>query len=167
MQELARAPDFKPTPTAIADAPRPVISLRRSEMKEIVERLAVAMTQSWSVDTLFDSRDWNPAFTAINQCATTSLVVQDHLGGKIVECEVQPRRQDGQPDDLKPFCHFHNELPDGSKLDFTRMQFRFLGENGFAFFAVGYANRDDLLNDYPYLYLGYRALKAKVAELLR
>jgi hypothetical protein len=51
------------------------------------------------------------------QCGTTSLVLNDYLGGDLVVADVFVN-------DLKDGVHYWNRLPDGRVVDLTRDQFR-------------------------------------------
>jgi hypothetical protein len=75
-----------------------------------VWHLAWALREAWSAETSADEH-WSPEQPSLGQCAVTALVVQDHLGGKLVRAEV-----DG-------VSHYWNRLPDGTEIDLTRDQF--------------------------------------------
>ncbi len=65
----------------------------------------------WGKDTAFFEvqDDWSNENKALGQCAVTSLMVFDLLGGKIIYD--------------KPSFHLWNELPEGSRQDFSRIKF--------------------------------------------
>lgn len=86
--------------------PRARVSDRRT-----IERLRRALQASWSKKTCYpgDQRRWKEDDPAIGQCAVTSLVVQDVLGGDLLFCA--------------RYNHFWNKLPDGKEVDLTRSQF--------------------------------------------
>ena len=46
------------------------------------------ISKSWSKDTCVPSLkdDWNKENSALGQCAITTLIVNDFLGGKIMRC---------------------------------------------------------------------------------
>jgi hypothetical protein len=77
-----------------------------------------AVRRSWSPASCdpVDLPDWSPANPARGQCGATALVVQDLLGGELLEAEV--RNADGS----RQGVHYWNRL-DGEALDLTREQF--------------------------------------------
>ncbi|WP_439655446.1 YunG family protein [Tsukamurella strandjordii] len=77
-----------------------------------------ALRASWGPDTCApeDIAQWSPGNPARGQCATTALVVNDHLGGNLVRGEVHVG---GQRVDY----HWWNALPSGEQIDLTREQF--------------------------------------------
>lgn len=80
--------------------------------------LAQALRLSWGPDTCApeDVPDWSVHNPARGQCATTALVVHDHLGGTLMRGEVLV---DGTQVDF----HWWNRLPGGREVDLTREQF--------------------------------------------
>lgn len=52
-------------------------------MRTRTERLAAAITRSWSPETTSTPDEWGPDNPARGQCVPTSLVVQDYLGGDL------------------------------------------------------------------------------------
>jgi hypothetical protein len=80
--------------------------------------LESAIRASWSLETC-DPTDvpfWTPTEPSRGQCAVTSLVVHDLLGGKLLEAEVQ--KADGSPQGF----HYWNRFADVD-VDLTRRQF--------------------------------------------
>jgi hypothetical protein len=77
----------------------------------LIVELRSALALSWGPETCAEwERDlWKSEVPAFGQCAVTTLVVQDILGGKIVK----------DPDN----DHYWNVLDDGSEVDLTRSQF--------------------------------------------
>ena len=49
-----------------------------------IHTLITALKRSWSAETAYDASDWSPQNPARGQCAVSSLVVQDYLGGELV-----------------------------------------------------------------------------------
>jgi hypothetical protein len=82
-----------------------------SELHESMAwHLARALRDAWSAETSADER-WSPEQRSLGQCAVTALIVQDHLGGKLIRAEVEG------------VSHYWNRLPDGTEIDLTRDQF--------------------------------------------
>ncbi len=87
--------------------------MTRTLTKEALEReLAIC----WKQCTSSDPKNWTRANAAWGQCAITSLIVQDHLGGDIV------RILFSTPDNKKG-SHYLNILPGNSIYDATARQF--------------------------------------------
>ena len=80
--------------------------------------LETAIQDSWSLETCdpTDVPSWSPAEPSQGQCAVTSLVVHDLLGGELLEAEV--RHADGSPQGY----HYWNRFA-GIDIDLTRRQF--------------------------------------------
>ena len=80
--------------------------------------LEAAIRASWSVETCdpADVDRWSTTNPSRGQCGVTALVVNDHLGGRLVMAEVT---RHGEPFGY----HWWAELPDGSHVDLTRAQF--------------------------------------------
>jgi hypothetical protein len=78
-----------------------------------------AIRASWSQRTCdpVDLPDWSAHNPARGQCASTALVIQDHLGGELLLADVL--RADGS----RQGVHFWNQLPGGQEVDLTREQF--------------------------------------------
>ncbi|MEA2279820.1 MAG: hypothetical protein QOK21_427 [Solirubrobacteraceae bacterium] len=81
-----------------------------------IERAVRASWTAASCDPV-DLPDWSPANAARGQCGATALVVQDLLGGELLEAEV--RNADGSHQGV----HYWNRLAGGEELDLTREQF--------------------------------------------
>ncbi len=82
-------------------------------MKEIMlEDLKIALEKSWSADTAFNRKKWDPKNPAAQQCWVAAMVVQKFLGGEIKAVRL------GDGDD-----HWWNVLPDGKEIDLTKNQF--------------------------------------------
>ena len=77
-----------------------------------------AIRQSWSVETCdpTDVSVWSAANPARGQCAVTSLVLNDLVGGQLLEAEVR------LPDGSRQGFHYWNRLA-GFDLDLTLEQF--------------------------------------------
>ncbi|MGK8487845.1 YunG family protein [Nocardia asiatica] len=76
--------------------------------------LASALHKSWSADTSSAS-GWTEANSAKGQCAVTACVVQDYLGGYILNTVAT------LPDN-ETVSHYFN-IVDGKTIDLTRQQF--------------------------------------------
>jgi len=82
-----------------------------------LEELSTAIRDSWGLDTSDDPEEWTEENPARGQCAVTSLLVRDLLGGEILIAGVI---RDGR----RVERHAWNRLPSGLALDLTRSQFR-------------------------------------------
>jgi hypothetical protein len=78
-------------------------------------KLIKAIQNSWSDKTSSDEKNWSKENPAYGQCAVTSLVVNDYLGGEIVWASVK------MPD-ANESSHYFN-LIDGQEKDYTKAQF--------------------------------------------
>lgn len=76
------------------------------------EDLIAAVRIAWGADTSSDPDGCTDDNRAWGQCAVTSMVVQDHLGGTLIRGEVAG------------IVHYWNRLPGGREFDLTREQFR-------------------------------------------
>ncbi|MBA3330846.1 MAG: GNAT family N-acetyltransferase [Actinobacteria bacterium] len=76
-----------------------------------------AIEESWGADTSDDPGEWSEVNPARGQCAVTSVLVRDLLGGEILIAGVL---RDGE----RVERHAWNRLPSGLSLDLTRSQFR-------------------------------------------
>ncbi|MBC7632176.1 MAG: hypothetical protein H7290_12060 [Flavobacterium sp.] len=83
-----------------------------------LEAVILALRESWGPDTCApeDVADWTPDNPARGQCATTALVIHDHIGGSLVIGEVVV-------DGVRVDFHWWNRLPDGEQVDITLEQF--------------------------------------------
>jgi hypothetical protein len=83
----------------------------------MIERyiLKEALMASYQKETSSYSDDWNKKNPAWGQCAITSCIVQDYLGGEIVWAEVI------LPTNEK-ISHYFNKI-NGKELDLTRVSF--------------------------------------------
>jgi len=81
--------------------------------RQLKERAGLfdAIRAGWARDTSHDPARWTEANPAWGQCLVTALAVQDALGGDIVVGSVGRR------------SHYWNRLPDGKRVDLTRVQF--------------------------------------------
>jgi hypothetical protein len=82
----------------------------RSATSVPTEGLARVIRAAWSAKSS-SGDDWSPARPSVGQCAVTALVVQDYLGGELLQSHVQG------------ISHYWNRLPDGTEVDLTRDQF--------------------------------------------
>jgi hypothetical protein len=83
-----------------------------------LQDVEAAIRAAWSIDTCdpTDVAQWSPANPSRGQCAVTALVVQDLMGGQLLEAEVL--FEDGS----RQGFHYWNRLA-GGDVDFTREQF--------------------------------------------
>ncbi|SRR6266487_2084037 len=74
-----------------------------------------ALRQSWIAETSYVPAEWSHENPARGQCAVSSLVLQDHLGGDIRRSKTtfQGKRE----------SHFYNVLENGEVFDATREQY--------------------------------------------
>jgi hypothetical protein len=81
-----------------------------------------AIRACWSIETCdpIDVPNWSVANPASGQCGVTALMVQDLVGGQLLEAEVL------NPDGTRQGFHYWNRLP-AFDVDLTREQF-ILGE---------------------------------------
>lgn len=119
---------------------------------EEIERAQDALTVSWGIDTTVDPENWSEDNPAHGQCVPTALVIQDLFGGKIVWAMVI---QNGQK-----VSHYFNELPDGTRRDFTEPQFS--KEEHFDL-AIGGPRQEGMLNR-DYLLPSENTSQTKTAE---
>lgn len=90
------------------------------DIQEIIEKLRV----SWSAETAFEASAWTPDNPARGQCAVSSLLVQDLLGGEIVRFAVEYHGAHEK--------HFANSV-NGGLIDTTMSQYG--GEGNFTLSA--------------------------------
>lgn len=123
------------------------------EVAHLTPDLAVlqeAVRSGWSRDTSADPEFWSRATPSRGQCAITSLVVQDFLGGSLLRCTV-----DG-------VSHYWNLLPSGQEVDLTAEQF------GSEFARIGTEERDRAyVQSFEDTTLRYRKLRRRVRSRLR
>jgi hypothetical protein len=79
------------------------------DTKSLKEVLMLA----WSAETA--KGEWNPKNPSLNQCAITALVVQDYFGGELLRCLMTNGDR-----------HYWNRLPDGTEVDLTEDQFKYI-----------------------------------------
>ncbi|VVB79387.1 Uncharacterised protein [uncultured archaeon] len=78
-------------------------------------KLESLLQKAWCKESSSDPEKWSDSNPAYGQCAVSSIVAQDYLGGDIVWCEaVLPSGE--------KVSHYFN-LIDGKEKDFTRSQF--------------------------------------------
>ncbi len=68
---------------------------------------------SWCAETAYGK--WHPRCPSLNQCAVTSLIVQDYFGGQLLRRKMTNHSQ-----------HFLNRLPNGLEIDLAEDQLRFI-----------------------------------------
>lgn len=124
-----------------------------------IEALRTALEQSWSVDTSAAS-GWTEANRAKGQCAVTACVVQDYLGGEILNTTAT--LPSGET-----VSHYFN-LVDGGIVDLTRQQF----PNATQFSKPeprikGFASTREFCLSYESTRQRYALLNKRVARYLR
>ncbi len=97
------------------------------------EELFYYIAKSWSRDTCYPlcKENWNIDNPSLGQCAVTSLVVNDFLGGKIMRCMCGDT------------SHYYNVV-NGEIIDFTVEQF---GGKIPEYYNSEEKNRNDLLEN--------------------
>ena len=70
-------------------------------------------------ETAYDSKKWTPANPLYSHCTAVSLVAQNLFGGKLLCASLKD-----EPKFKHMKSHYWNELPDGTRTDFTKPQFR-------------------------------------------
>ena len=114
--------DVKPEPSDGASRVRCVRRLEEppadaaSVSAATLADVEAAIRSSWGRDTSDDPDEWSEQNPARGQCATTSLLVRELLGGDILVANVI---RDGRRTDR----HAWNRLSSGLTLDLTREQF--------------------------------------------
>ena len=82
-------------------------------MKKItLEILKKALEKSWSAETSSDPSNWTSENPAWGQCAVTALIIQDCFWGDLLRAAIEGIGS-----------HYWNQLPDGSEIDLTKIQF--------------------------------------------
>ena len=123
------------------------------------EGLEKALKVSWCRDTSSDPDNWSLEKPAWGQCAVTSLIVNDYLGGDIVWALAK------LPDGSE-ISHYFNKVYDEEK-DFTRIQF---SEGTIIPKGVPKTKQFSTTRDYIISYSAtferYKLLKEKVDKIL-
>lgn len=79
------------------------------------DELFAAVEGSWDAETSASPEKWSPENRALGQCAVTACIVQDYLGGDVLNTVAT--LPDGSTD-----SHYYNVI-DGEEVDLTRSQF--------------------------------------------
>jgi deoxycytidylate deaminase len=87
--------------------------------KVSVEELTKCLQESWSKETSADPENWSPDNPAWGQCAVTTLVAQDFLGGAITRLDLSHAPH---PKIAAMRSHYFNNI-DGHDRDFSASQF--------------------------------------------
>jgi hypothetical protein len=82
-----------------------------------IEQLTHALRLSWSADTCYDAHEWTKENPGRGQCVSSSLVLQDYLGGDLLRYHVT----EGELDEK----HYCNVLDNGTIIDTTGLQYEF------------------------------------------
>lgn len=114
-----RAMNTVTKPRYTADTRRGRPERRKTPLKRAAQRpvprgldhLTEALRASWRRETSYDPTGWSTANPSWGQCAVTSLVVQDLLGGRLVTAPILGHE------------HFWNRLEGNLEVDLTREQF--------------------------------------------
>lgn len=124
-----------------------------------LEELTAAVSNSWSAETSASPKEWSNDNPAIGQCAVTACVVQDYLGGDILNSMVT--LPDGNTD-----SHYYNII-EGKTLDLTKQQFP--ADSVFTEGkpkTKGFASTREYCLSYDTTRKRYETLKAKVDQAL-
>ena len=143
------------------------------DYKEFAKRLEEALVNSWSKTTSSEPDSWDEENPAYGQCAVTTAVVQDYLGGRIewrsILIEDNSEFED-YFDEGEMVSHYINRV-DGHNMDFTEEQFPY--EHAVLFLPEeyhekmeGFENVRDYLLFSDSTYRRYRALKDRVDSYL-
>ncbi len=119
--------------------------------KEPMKVLAYALKESWSKDTCYQKvRDnWSITNKALGQCAITSLIVNDYLGGKIYKTKI------------KGISHYFNII-EKKTIDLTDEQFKIEERK---YLNIEKKKRETLLKNED-TFQRYNLLKEKVTNFL-
>jgi hypothetical protein len=79
------------------------------------QTIEAAVVNAWDESTSASPEKWSPENRALGHCAVTACIVQDYLGGDIVNTTAT--LPDGSTD-----SHYYNVV-DGKDVDLTRSQF--------------------------------------------
>ena len=123
-------------------------------------KLELALKNSWTEETSSDSENWTSDNSAWGQCAVTSLIVNDYLGGEIVWANaILP--------DGREISHYFNKMGSVEK-DFTRVQFPkgTTISQGIPEVKEFSSTRDYILS-YPVTQQRYELLRQRVQEFLK
>ena len=81
-----------------------------------IGKLEELLRKAWAGETSSDAARWTPENPAWGQCAITTLIVNDYLGGRLLWASATlPSGEE--------ISHYFNEVQDGSIVDLTRVQF--------------------------------------------
>jgi hypothetical protein len=80
--------------------------------KNDFDLISKALDAAWAADTTYPDLidDFTDSNKALGHCATTSVIINDLFGGRMIYDKAN--------------FHVWNELPDGTEQDFTRSQFK-------------------------------------------
>ena len=122
--------------------------------------LELALKKSWTKESSSDPENWTLNNPAWGQCAVTSLIVNDYLGGEIIW--VNAVLPDG-----REISNYFNKIKDVEK-DFTRVQFPdgTTIPQGIPKTKEFSSTREYILS-YPITQQRYELLKQKVQEFLK
>ena len=85
-------------------------------MRYTLQEVEDAIRSSWGPDTCYEPYLWDEGPPSRGQCGTTALVLQDLIGGELLEAKVY---RDGEPVEH----HYWTRLPSGLEIDLTGDQF--------------------------------------------
>lgn len=112
--------------------------------------IRAALLLAWSSTTSSSPTEWSRKNPAAGQCAVTSLVIQDLLGGRILRA------------DVNGISHYWNCLPTGAEVDLTRGQF-----DRDTIIPRGEPRSRDYILSFPSTRKRYRQLKRRCKELYK
>jgi hypothetical protein len=119
-------------------------------LTSVSQSLLDAIRNSWAEDTSHEPDEWSCENPARGQCAVTSLVVQDYLGGELLRARA------------RDVTHFWS-LVDGREIDLTAEQFTVMPAWDT---ASEFVDREYVLA-WPDTRRRYEVLRGRVARSLR
>jgi len=79
-----------------------------------IEDIEKILEKCWCKETSSDPDNWTEDNPSWGQCAITSLIVQDELGGELLRALLYDSKT----------SHYWNKLPSEEEVDLTRKQFK-------------------------------------------
>ena len=92
-------------------------TLEHAARQLVLGKLEAVLDKVWSAETSTDGDKWSKDNPAWGQCAVTACLVNDILGGHVVNTIAVSA--DGSED----WSHYYNVMDDGTGIDLTRKQF--------------------------------------------
>jgi len=119
--------------------------------KITLKDLKKALKNSWSRETSSDPNNWTSENPAWGQCAVTALIIQDYFGGDLLRAAIEGIGS-----------HYWNQLPDGSEIDLTKIQFLTA-----ITIPAGEIRLREYVLSYPATVKRYEILKQRVEKYLK